>query len=104
GRKRTLTVIALLYLVSAIGCASTFTWLLFVFFRFIGGIAVGASSVVGPMYISEVSPANIRGRLTASFQLLIVTGIFVAFLTNFLFVDFGDAAWRWMLGVMIVPA
>jgi sugar porter (SP) family MFS transporter len=104
GRKKTLTVIALLYLASAIGCASTFTWELFILFRFIGGIAVGASSVVGPMYISEISPARSRGRLAASFQLLIVTGIFVAFLTNFLFVDFGDAAWRWMLGVMIVPA
>jgi sugar porter (SP) family MFS transporter len=104
GRKRTLTVISILYLASAIGCASTFTWELFILFRFIGGIAVGASSVVGPMYISEISPARSRGRLAASFQLLIVTGIFVAFLTNFLFVDFGDAAWRWMLGVMIVPA
>lgn len=104
GRKRTLTVISLLYLASAIGCASTFTWELFILFRFIGGIAVGASSVVGPMYISEISPARSRGRLAASFQLLIVTGIFIAFLTNFLFVDFGDAAWRWMLGVMIVPA
>lgn len=104
GRKKTLTVISLLYLASAVGCASTFTWELFILFRFIGGIAVGASSVVGPMYISEISPAKSRGRLAASFQLLIVTGIFVAFLTNFLFVDFGDAAWRWMLGVMIVPA
>jgi sugar porter (SP) family MFS transporter len=104
GRKKTLTVIYLLYLASAVGCASTFTWELFILFRFIGGIAVGASSVVGPMYISEISPAKSRGRLAASFQLLIVTGIFVAFLTNFLFVDFGDAAWRWMLGVMIVPA
>jgi sugar porter (SP) family MFS transporter len=104
GRKKTLTVISVLYLASAIGCASTFSWELFILFRFIGGIAVGASSVVGPMYISEISPARSRGRLAASFQLLIVTGIFVAFLTNFLFVDFGDAAWRWMLGVMIVPA
>jgi sugar porter (SP) family MFS transporter len=104
GRKRTLTVISLLYLASAIGCASTFSWELFILFRFIGGIAVGASSVVGPMYISEISPARSRGRLAASFQLLIVTGIFVAFLTNFIFVDFGEAAWRWMLGVMIIPA
>lgn len=104
GRKRTLTIIAFLYLASAIGCATTFTWLFFILFRFIGGIAVGASSVVGPMYISEISPARMRGRLAASFQLMIVTGIFVAFLTNFLFVDFGDSAWRWMLGIMIVPA
>ncbi len=97
GRKKTLNIIALLYLVSAVGCALTYTWELFVAFRFIGGIAVGASSVVGPMYISEVSPARMRGRLTASFQLMIVTGIFVAYLTNFLFADFGDSSWRWML-------
>jgi sugar porter (SP) family MFS transporter len=104
GRKKTLTAISLLYLVSAIGCATTYTWALFISFRFIGGIAVGASSVVGPMYISEISPARLRGRLAGSFQLMIVTGIFVAYLTNFLFVDFGDSAWRWMLGIMIIPA
>ncbi|HYF30370.1 MAG TPA: sugar porter family MFS transporter [Chitinophagaceae bacterium] len=104
GRKKVLAVIAILYLLSAVGCAFTPVWILFVVFRFIGGVAVGASSVVGPMYISEVSPAKIRGRLAGSFQLMIVTGIFVSFLTNFLFVDFGDSAWRWMLGIMIVPA
>jgi sugar porter (SP) family MFS transporter len=104
GRKKTLSFIALLYLLSAIGCASTPIWILFVLFRFIGGIAVGASSVVGPMYISEVAPAHIRGRLAASFQLMIVTGIFVAYLTNFLFVGIGENSWRWMLGVMVVPA
>lgn len=104
GRKKVLTIIAIMYLVSAIGCAATSVWLLFVSFRFIGGLAVGASSVVGPMYISEVAPAKVRGRLAASFQLMIVTGIFIAYLTNFLFVDMGDAAWRWMLGIMVVPA
>src|SRR3954469_11929941 len=104
GRKRVLTVIAILYLLSAIGCALTPIWLLFITFRFIGGIAVGASSVVGPMYISEVAPARVRGRLAASFQLMIVTGIFVAYLTNFLFVNLGENSWRWMLGIMVVPA
>ena len=104
GRKKVLTVIAVLYLLSAIGCAFTPVWILFITFRFIGGLAVGASSVVGPMYISEVSPAKIRGRLAGSFQLMIVTGIFTAFLTNFAFVDMGDTAWRWMLGIMIIPA
>ena len=63
GRKKILIVIAILYLISAIGCALTYTWVLFVVFRFIGGIAVGASSVVGPTYISEVAPPKIRGRL-----------------------------------------
>ncbi|HZG26394.1 MAG TPA: sugar porter family MFS transporter [Chitinophagaceae bacterium] len=104
GRKKVLTVIAILYLVSAIGCALTPLWVLFVSFRFIGGLAVGASSVVGPMYISEVAPAAIRGRLAGSFQLMIVAGIFIAYLTNFLFADFGDSGWRWMLGIMVVPA
>lgn len=104
GRKKVLMFIAVLYLLSAIGCASTSVWILFITFRFIGGIAVGASSVVGPMYISEIAPARLRGRLAGSFQLNIVLGIFVAFLTNFLFVDIGEDSWRWMLGVMVVPA
>ena len=104
GRKKTLTGIAILYLVCAIGCSLTPIWVLFITFRFIGGLAVGASSVVGPMYISEVSPPRIRGRLAGSFQLMIVTGIFVAYLTNFLFVGMGDTGWRWMLGIMIIPA
>src|SRR5688500_15300621 len=104
GRKKVLLFIAILYLLSAIGCASTSVWILFVTFRFIGGIAVGASSVVGPMYISEIAPAKLRGRLAGSFQLNIVAGIFVAYLTNFLFVDIGEDAWRWMLGIMVVPA
>lgn len=104
GRKKVLTFIAILYLLSAIGCAVTPVWALFILFRFIGGLAVGASSVVGPMYISEVAPPRIRGRLAGSFQLMIVGGIFIAYLTNFLFADFGDTGWRWMLGIMIIPA
>lgn len=104
GRKKVLTVIAILYLLSAIGCAVTPFWILFVTFRFIGGIAVGASSVVGPMYISEIAPAHQRGRLAGSFQLMIVGGIFVAYLTNFLFVNVGEDSWRWMLGIMVIPA
>jgi sugar porter (SP) family MFS transporter len=104
GRKRVLSIIAILYLLSAVGCALTPVWILFITFRFIGGMAVGASSVVGPMYISEVSPAHVRGRLAASFQLMIVTGIFIAYLTNFLFINLGENSWRWMLGIMVVPA
>jgi len=104
GRKKVLSVIAVMYLLSAIGCALTPVWILFITFRFIGGIAVGASSVVGPMYISEVAPARIRGRLAGSFQLMIVGGIFIAYLTNFFFADMGESSWRWMLGIMIIPA
>lgn len=104
GRKKVLTVIALLYLFSAIACALTPLWILFIIARFIGGLAVGASSVVGPMYISEIAPARQRGRLAGSFQLMIVTGIFIAYLTNFLFVNIGEDSWRWMLGIMVIPA
>jgi sugar porter (SP) family MFS transporter len=104
GRRKVLSIIALMYLFSAIGCALTPAWILFVLFRMIGGIAVGASSVIGPMYISELAPARLRGRLAASFQLNIVTGIFVAYLTNFLFVGLGEDSWRWMLGIMALPA
>ncbi|MDE3251502.1 MAG: sugar porter family MFS transporter [Bacteroidota bacterium] len=104
GRKKVLYVIAIMYLLSAVGCASSTIWILFILFRFIGGIAVGASSVVGPMYISEIAPASLRGRLAGSFQLNIVAGIFIAYLTNFLFVGLGEDAWRWMLGIMVVPA
>jgi len=104
GRKKVLSFIAILYLLSAVGCALTPMWALFITFRIIGGLAVGASSVVGPMYISEISPSHMRGRLAGSFQVNIVAGIFIAYLTNFLFVGLGDDAWRWMLGIMIIPA
>ncbi len=104
GRKKILIVIAIMYLLSAAGCALSSGWFLFVLFRFIGGIAVGASSVVGPMYISEISPAHLRGRLAGSFQLNIVLGIFIAYITNYIFAGSGEDSWRWMLGVMMIPA
>ena len=104
GRKKVLQVISVLFIIAAVGCASVSAWALFILFRIIGGIAVGASSVVAPMYISEIAPAKLRGRLAGSFQVNIVLGIMVAFLTNFLLKDLGENAWRWMLGVMIVPA
>lgn len=104
GRKKVLTVIAVMYLLSALGCAFSTMWILFVTFRLIGGIAVGASSVVGPMYISEIAPANMRGRLAGMFQLNIVAGILIAYLSNFLFIGIGEDSWRYMLGVMIIPA
>jgi len=104
GRKKTLIFIAILYLLSALGCATVSVWFFFVLFRFIGGLAVGASSVVGPMYISEIAPPHLRGRLAGSFQLNIVIGVFIAFLSNFLFLNIGEDSWRWMLGVMAAPA
>jgi len=104
GRRKVLLVIAVMYLLSALGCSLTPSWILFIFFRMVGGIAVGASSVVGPMYISEIAPAPVRGRLTGMFQLNIVIGILVAFLTNYLFQQIGAGSWRWMVGIMVVPA
>jgi len=104
GRKKALTGIALLYVLTSIGCAITPLWSLFILCRFLGGLAVGASSVVGPMYISEISPAYKRGRLAGSFQLNIVIGILIAYVTNYLLRNTGDDSWRYMLGVMFVPA
>lgn len=105
GRKKVLLMIALLYLLSAIGCAFAQQWLLFIVFRFLGGIAVGASSVVGPMYIAEISPAKSRGRLAGMFQLNVVGGILIAYLTNYLLSGFGgEDSWRYMLGIMAIPA
>ena len=104
GRKKTLFWIALLYLVSAIGSALAFDWYSFLFFRLIGGFGVGASSVTAPMYISEISPATHRGRLVAMFQINIVLGILLAYLSNYLLRDAGESSWRWMLGVEAFPA
>jgi sugar porter (SP) family MFS transporter len=104
GRKKVLQAIGLLYLVTSLGTALTNSWELFVILRFLGGIGVGASSVIGPMYISEISPAHSRGRLVALFQFNIVSGILIAFLSNYLLFGISEEAWRWMLGVQAIPA
>lgn len=104
GRKPIFYAIALLYLLSAIGCALASMWEVFLLFRFFGGLAVGISSVVGPVYTSEIAPAKDRGKLTGTFQIMIVTGIFTAYLTNFIFLGLETDAWRYMLGVMALPA
>ncbi|WP_017730605.1 sugar porter family MFS transporter [Nafulsella turpanensis] len=104
GRKKTLFWIGVLYLASAIGSAIAFDWYSFLFFRFIGGLGVGASSVAAPMYISEIAPAKSRGKMVAMFQFNIVLGILVAYLSNYLLKDAGQAPWRWMLGVEAFPA
>ena len=104
GRRSTLFWIGMLYLVSAIGSALATGWYAFMFFRFIGGLGVGASSVAAPMYISEIAPAAYRGRMVAMFQFNVVFGILVAFLSNYLLQGIGDDAWRWMLGVVALPA
>jgi SP family arabinose:H+ symporter-like MFS transporter len=104
GRKKTLYLVAILYLISALGSALAVDWYSFLTFRFIGGVGVGISSVVAPMYISEISPANNRGRLVALFQFNIVLGILISYLSNFLIAGTFEEDWRWMLGVEAVPA
>lgn len=104
GRKNTLIGIGILYFVSAVGSAAANNPYTFAFFRFIGGLGVGASTIAAPAYISEISPAQKRGRLVAMYQLSIVIGILMAFLSNFLLRNTGEHAWRWMLGVEAIPA
>ncbi|GAB2766709.1 sugar porter family MFS transporter [Rhabdobacter roseus] len=104
GRRKTLIWIAILYLVSALGSALAPGWELFLLLRFLGGLGVGASSVAAPLYISEISPPQSRGRLVALFQFNVVFGILIAYLSNYLLDGYGDVPWRWMLGVEAVPS
>ncbi len=105
GRKKTLIVVGLLYLISAVGSALAPDPYLFSFFRFLGGVGVGASTVAAPTYISEISSAKNRGRLVALYQFNIVFGILIAFISNYLLNGIGGASdWRWMLGVEALPA
>jgi sugar porter (SP) family MFS transporter len=107
GRRDSLRVMAVLYLLSALGCAFAWNWDVLVFFRFIGGLGIGGSSVLGPMYIAEIAPASWRGRLVGVFQFNVVAGILLAYLSNYLvgLQHFGiDAEWRWKLGVAAAPA
>ncbi|MGS2760701.1 sugar porter family MFS transporter [Sinomicrobium sp. M5D2P9] len=105
GRKKTLFWIGILYLVSALGSGMASDPYSFSFFRFIGGLGVGASSVAAPTYISEISSAKNRGKLVALYQFNLVFGILLAFISNFLLQGVGgDSDWRFMLGVEAIPA
>ncbi|MBL7113830.1 MAG: sugar porter family MFS transporter [Bacteroidales bacterium] len=104
GRRLVLFVVAILYAVSAFGSATTSSHSFFILFRFLGGLAVGASSVAGPMYISEISPARLRGRMTGLFQFNVIFGILMAYISNYLLRETGTEPWRFMLGVEGVPA
>jgi MFS transporter, SP family, arabinose:H+ symporter len=104
GRKRTLQMIGILFLVGSIWSAVTDDVWTFIAARFIGGIAIGISTVVAPLYISEIAPPERRGRLAGMFQFNIVFGIVVAFGSNWALSNLGENAWRWMLGVMAVPS
>jgi SP family xylose:H+ symportor-like MFS transporter len=106
GRKKTLFLLAILYFVSSIGCAVANSWGLLIVARLIGGIAIGGASVVAPMYIAEISPAHLRGRLVAINQLNVVVGIMLSFVSNYLVATYlpGENAWRWMLGIVALPS
>jgi SP family arabinose:H+ symporter-like MFS transporter len=104
GRKRTLMFAASLFLISALGSALSTQHLMFIIFRFIGGFAVGAASMLSPMYISEISPAARRGQLVSLNQMAIVVGILLAFFSNYWLADAGINNWRWMFAVMGIPA
>ena len=99
GSRACLRGLALLYIASGIGCAVANDWSALLFFRFIGGLAIGGSSVLAPVYISELAPPSRRGALTGLFQLNIVAGILVAYLSNSLI-----EGWRWKFGVTALPA
>jgi len=105
GRRKTLFWIGVLYLISALGSAFAPDPYIFSFSRFIGGLGVGASSVAVPIYISEITPANNRGKLVALYQFNIVFGILIAYISNYwIGSTFDENAWRWMLGVEAIPA
>jgi sugar porter (SP) family MFS transporter len=104
GRKPTLMWVGLLYIVSAIGSGMAPNVETFIAARLLGGLGIGISTVVAPMYIAEIAPPKDRGRLAGMFQFNIVFGIVVAFLSNALLANIGDSAWRWMLGVAVIPS
>ncbi len=106
GRRQILFYLAVFYALSALGCALSLSWISLLFFRFLGGIAVGGVSVVGPMYIAEIAPAKYRGRLVGMFQFNVVLGILMAYFSNYIVGLFGlgDIEWRWKLGVMAIPS
>jgi MFS transporter, SP family, arabinose:H+ symporter len=105
GRKNTLIWVGVLFFVSSVGAALAPEVNSFMFFRFLSGLSIGASSVVAPLYIAEIAPPKYRGRMVISFQVNIVTGILIAYLSNYLLQGIGgENDWRWMLGVVAIPS
>ena len=108
GRRPVLAMLAVLFVISALGCALAWNWYALLFFRWLGGVAVGGASVVCPMYITEIAPARRRGLLVAVSQLNIVVGVLAAYLSNYLVSRVVGAdhptTWRWMFGIMTAPA
>jgi SP family arabinose:H+ symporter-like MFS transporter len=104
GRKATLLWIGVLYVIGAVGSGVAQNVAVFIVARFIGGLGIGISTVVAPMYIAEIAPPTSRGRLAGMFQFNIVFGILIAFVSNALLAGIGENAWRWMLGVAAFPS
>jgi len=106
GGRDTLRVMAVLYVISAIGSGFAWSWPVLLAARFIGGLGIGGSSVLGPVYIAELAPAQWRGRLVGMFQVNIVVGILLAYFSNFVIAQLhlGAAEWRWQLGIAAIPA
>jgi MFS transporter, SP family, arabinose:H+ symporter len=106
GGREALRILAACYVISAFGCAFAWSWPALLAFRFIGGLAIGGSSVLGPVYIAEIAPARWRGLLVGTFQINIVIGILVAYLSNYVVSLFGLGLneWRWQLGIAAAPA
>ena len=106
GPRQALRIMALLYLLSSLGCAFAWNWPALIVFRFLGGLGIGGSSVLGPVYIAELAPAKWRGRLVGLFQINIVIGILLAYASNYVIaiVNSGSTEWRWQLGIAAIPA
>jgi MFS transporter, SP family, arabinose:H+ symporter len=107
GRKKTLLSLGVLYLISAVWCGIASDVYQLMIARFIGGLAIGISTIAAPLYISEISPPKNRGLLTGMFQFNIVFGILVAFLSNYIIakgLNVGENAWRWMLAIVAIPS
>ena len=106
GGREALRIMAVLYTVSAVGCAFAWSWDVLMIARFIGGLGIGGSSVLGPVYIAELAPAKWRGRMVGLFQINIVVGILLAYLSNYIITtrNLGALQWRWEFGVAIVPS
>lgn len=106
GGRTSLLILASCYLISALGCAFSTSWTWLLIFRFVGGLGMGGSSVIAPVYIAEIAPAAWRGRLVGAFQINIIGGILLAYLSNYVIGLFvlGDLEWRWQLGIAAAPA
>jgi sugar porter (SP) family MFS transporter len=106
GGREALRIMAILYTLSAIGCAFAWNWNVLMVARFVGGLGIGGSSVLGPVYIAELAPAKWRGRMVGMFQINIVIGILAAYLSNYIITTFklGALQWRWEFGVAIIPS